>query len=156
MLLVPFALQQTTFLVLIPLGLGLFEGVIHVAGIKIHKLKKITSKHISDSEFDKAMKYLNKIVAIDPFDLSNWETKGYCHYELGQYDDAISCLDRVLEADPYSERTLLFKCKIQKKDSCCLVYDNNCNRKLTSEDAINTINVHAKFIIRTFIIVFSV
>ena len=39
-LLVPFALQQTTFLVLIPLGLGLFEGVIHVAGIKIHKLKK--------------------------------------------------------------------------------------------------------------------
>ena len=40
MLLVPFALQQTTFLVLIPLGLGLFEGVIHVAGIKIHKLKK--------------------------------------------------------------------------------------------------------------------
>ena len=40
MLLVPFALQKTTFLVLIPLGLGLFEGVIHVAGIKIHKLKK--------------------------------------------------------------------------------------------------------------------
>ena len=40
MLLVPFALQETTFLVLIPLGLGLFEGVIHVAGIKIHKLKK--------------------------------------------------------------------------------------------------------------------
>lgn len=40
MLLVPFALQQTPFLVLISLGLGLFEGVIHVAGIKIHKLKK--------------------------------------------------------------------------------------------------------------------
>ena len=40
MLLIPFALQQITFLVLIPLGLGLFEGVIHVAGIKIHKLKK--------------------------------------------------------------------------------------------------------------------
>ena len=40
MLLVPFALQQTTFLMLIPLGLGLFEGVIHVAGIKIHRLKK--------------------------------------------------------------------------------------------------------------------
>ena len=40
MLLVPFALQNITFLVLIPLGLGLFEGVIHVAGIKIHKLKK--------------------------------------------------------------------------------------------------------------------
>lgn len=40
MLLVPFALQQITFLVLIPLGLGLFEGVIHVAGIKIHKLTK--------------------------------------------------------------------------------------------------------------------
>jgi len=40
MLLIPFALQQFTFLVLIPLGLGLFEGVIHVAGIKIHKLKK--------------------------------------------------------------------------------------------------------------------
>ena len=40
MLLVPFALQETTFLVLIPLGLGLFEGVIHVAGIKIYKLKK--------------------------------------------------------------------------------------------------------------------
>ena len=40
MLLVPFALQQYTFLVLIPLGLGLFEGVIHVAGIKIHKLTK--------------------------------------------------------------------------------------------------------------------
>ena len=40
MLLVPFALQETTFLVLIPLGLGLFEGVIHVAGIKIHTLKK--------------------------------------------------------------------------------------------------------------------
>lgn len=41
MLLVPFALQQATFLVLIPLGLGLFEGVIHVAGIKIHKLRKL-------------------------------------------------------------------------------------------------------------------
>ena len=40
MLLVPFALQNIRFLVLIPLGLGLFEGVIHVAGIKIHKLKK--------------------------------------------------------------------------------------------------------------------
>lgn len=40
MLLVPFALQRVTFLVLIPLGLGLFEGVIHVAGIKIHRLKK--------------------------------------------------------------------------------------------------------------------
>ena len=40
MLLVPFVMQQITFLVLIPLGLGLFEGVIHVAGIKIHKLKK--------------------------------------------------------------------------------------------------------------------
>ena len=40
MLLVPFALQQITFLTLIPLELGLFEGVIHVAGIKIHKLKK--------------------------------------------------------------------------------------------------------------------
>lgn len=40
MLLIPFALQDITFLVLIPLGLGLFEGVIHVAGIKIHKLKK--------------------------------------------------------------------------------------------------------------------
>ena len=40
MLLIPFALQQITFLVLIPLGLGLFEGVIHVAGIKIHRLKK--------------------------------------------------------------------------------------------------------------------
>ena len=40
MLLVPFALQNILFLVLIPLGLGLFEGVIHVAGIKIHKLKK--------------------------------------------------------------------------------------------------------------------
>lgn len=40
MLLVPFALQQRTFLTLIPLGLGLFEGVIHMAGIKIHKLKK--------------------------------------------------------------------------------------------------------------------
>ena len=40
MLLVPFALQNITFLILIPLGLGLFEGVIHVAGIKIHKLKK--------------------------------------------------------------------------------------------------------------------
>ena len=40
MLLVPFALQNVTFLVLIPLGLGLFEGIIHVAGIKIHKLKK--------------------------------------------------------------------------------------------------------------------
>ena len=40
MLLVPFTLQQTTFFMLIPLGLGLFEGVIHVAGIKIHKLKK--------------------------------------------------------------------------------------------------------------------
>ena len=40
MLLIPFAFQRTTFLVLIPLGLGLFEGVIHVAGIKIHKLKK--------------------------------------------------------------------------------------------------------------------
>ena len=40
MLLVPFVLQQITFLMLIPLGLGLFEGVIHVAGIKIHKLKK--------------------------------------------------------------------------------------------------------------------
>ena len=40
MLLVPYAFQQITFLVLIPLGLGLFEGVIHIAGIKIHKLKK--------------------------------------------------------------------------------------------------------------------
>ena len=40
MLLIPFALQQVTFPVLIPLGLGLFEGVIHVAGIKIHRLKK--------------------------------------------------------------------------------------------------------------------
>ena len=40
MLLIPFAMQNITFLVLIPLGLGLFEGVIHVAGIKIHKLKK--------------------------------------------------------------------------------------------------------------------
>ena len=40
MLLVPFALQNITFLILIPLGLGIFEGVIHVAGIKIHKLKK--------------------------------------------------------------------------------------------------------------------
>ena len=40
MLLIPFAFQQITFLVLIPLGLGLFEGVIHVAGIRIHKLKK--------------------------------------------------------------------------------------------------------------------
>lgn len=40
MLLAPFALQRATFLVLIPLGLGLFEGVIHVAGIKIHQLKK--------------------------------------------------------------------------------------------------------------------
>ena len=40
MLLIPLAFQQITFLVLIPLGLGLFEGVIHVAGIKIHKLKK--------------------------------------------------------------------------------------------------------------------
>ena len=40
MLLIPFALQQVTFLVLIPLGLGFFEGIIHVAGIKIHKLKK--------------------------------------------------------------------------------------------------------------------
>ena len=38
MLLVLFASQQTTFLVLIPLGLGLFEGMIHVVGIKIHKL----------------------------------------------------------------------------------------------------------------------
>lgn len=40
MLLIPFAFQQFTFLALFPLGLGLFEGVIHVAGIKIHKLKK--------------------------------------------------------------------------------------------------------------------
>lgn len=40
MLVIPFVLQDITFLVLIPLGLGLFEGVIHVAGIKIHKLKK--------------------------------------------------------------------------------------------------------------------
>lgn len=40
MLLVPFAFQQTVFLVLIPLGLSLFEGVIHVAGIKIHRLKR--------------------------------------------------------------------------------------------------------------------
>ena len=40
MLLVPLALQQITFLVLIPLGLGLFEGLIHIAGIKIHKLKR--------------------------------------------------------------------------------------------------------------------
>lgn len=76
------------------------------------KLKKITSKHISDSEFEKAMDYLNQLVDIDPSDLSNWETKGYCHYELGQYDEAISCFDKVLEADPYSERTLIFKCKI--------------------------------------------
>lgn len=40
MLLIPFLLQNITFLVLIPLGLGFFEGVIHVAGIKIHNLKK--------------------------------------------------------------------------------------------------------------------
>ena len=40
MLFIPFAFQQVTFLVLISLGLGLFEGVIHVTGIKIHKLKK--------------------------------------------------------------------------------------------------------------------
>ena len=40
MTLVPFALQNITFLVLIPLVLGLFEGIIHVAGIFIHKLKK--------------------------------------------------------------------------------------------------------------------
>ena len=40
MLLIPFAFQQFTFLALFPLGLGLLEGVIHVAGIKIHKLKK--------------------------------------------------------------------------------------------------------------------
>ena len=77
------------------------------------------------------MKYLNELVAIDPFDLSNWETKGYCHYELGQYDDAISCLDRVLEADPYSERTLLFKCKIldelRRWEEALEVYDNCLN-----------------------------
>ena len=40
MLLIPFVMQNITFLVLIPLGLALFEGIIHVAGIKIHKLKK--------------------------------------------------------------------------------------------------------------------
>lgn len=106
---------------------------------KIHKLKKITSKHISDSEFDKAMKYLNELVAIDPFDLSNWETKGYCHYELGQYDDAISCLDRVLEADPYSERTLLFKCKIldelKRWEEALEVYDKLL--ELNPDDLMN-------------------
>ena len=106
---------------------------------KIHKLKKITSKHISDSEFDKAMKYLNELVAIDPFDLSNWETKGYCHYELGQYDDAISCLDRVLEADPYSERTLLFKCKIldelRRWEEAIEVYDKLL--ELNPDDLMN-------------------
>lgn len=106
---------------------------------KIHKLKKITSKHISDSEFDKAMKYLNELVAIDPFDLSNWETKGYCHYELGQYDDSISCLDRVLEADPYSERTLLFKCKIldelKRWEEALEVYDKLL--ELNPDDLMN-------------------
>jgi len=106
---------------------------------RIHKLKKITSKHISDSEFDKAMKYLNELVAIDPFDLSNWETKGYCHYELGQYDDAISCLDRVLEADPYSERTLLFKCKIldelRRWEEALEVYDKLL--ELNPDDLMN-------------------
>lgn len=40
MTIVPFLLQNVTFLVLIPLVLGLFEGIIHVAGIFIHKLKK--------------------------------------------------------------------------------------------------------------------
>ena len=40
MLLIPFVVQDVTFFVLIPLGLGLFEGVIHIAVIKIHKLKK--------------------------------------------------------------------------------------------------------------------
>ncbi|MBQ8180050.1 MAG: HXXEE domain-containing protein [Candidatus Methanomethylophilaceae archaeon] len=40
MLLVPFALQDVTFLVLVPLGLGLFEGIIHVAGIRIHRLER--------------------------------------------------------------------------------------------------------------------
>lgn len=106
---------------------------------RIHKLKKITSKHIADSEFDKAMNYLNELVAIDPFDLSNWETKGYCHYELGQYDDAISCLDRVLEADPYSERTLIFKCKIldelKRWEEALEVYDKLL--ELNPDDIMN-------------------
>ena len=106
---------------------------------KTHKLKKITSKHISDSEFDKAMDYINELVVIDPFDLSNWETKGYCHYELGQYDDAISCFDRVLEADPYSERVLLLKCKIldelKRWEEALEVYDKLI--ELNPEDIMN-------------------
>lgn len=39
-LIIPFALQHILFLILIPLGLGLFEGVIHVAGIRIHRLDR--------------------------------------------------------------------------------------------------------------------
>ena len=40
MTVIPFTLQNVTFLILIPLVLGIFEGIIHVAGIFIHNLKK--------------------------------------------------------------------------------------------------------------------
>ena len=43
MTIIPFTLQNLTFLILIPLVLGLFEGIIHVAGIFIHNLKKTYS-----------------------------------------------------------------------------------------------------------------
>lgn len=77
---------------------------------EIKRLKHIVSGHISNSEFDKTISYLNELVAIDPSDLSNWETKGYCHYEIGQYGDAIECFNTVLESDPYREQSWYLKC----------------------------------------------
>ena len=60
-------------------------------------------------ELESAVKDLDKVLEIDPDDLTGLRNKGIALVNLGKYEDAIKVIDRVLSLDPNDSEILLFK-----------------------------------------------
>lgn len=76
---------------------------------EVNKIMNIVSKYISTSEFDKAMYYVNKLLDMNPSDVSCLEIAGFCYMNLRDYENAFNCFNKAIWLDPNNASCLHHK-----------------------------------------------
>ncbi|MEW6367714.1 MAG: tetratricopeptide repeat protein [Acidobacteriota bacterium] len=67
-----------------------------------HVLFYIAECHKSLGEFEQALEYSARALALDPRCKELHNCTGFCHFKRGEYDLAIACFERAIEIDPRS------------------------------------------------------
>ena len=88
---------------------------------------KLGNFEYESGNFEKAVEYYDKIIAINPQDDAAWNNKGSVLDDLDQKDEAIKCYDRAIEINPQDDAawnnkgTVLFE--LGRKDEAIKCYD---------------------------------